>query len=80
MCNVFARRINWIERDGAASDSRRRCVSHAPDSRGCTGHPDTCGKPDVAELRGAMAHADWGMGIRAGFLDNAYPPPTRVQY
>src|SRR5262245_11616456 len=27
--------------------------------KGCTGYPDTCGNPYVAELRGAMEYAAW---------------------
>lgn len=30
---------------------------HADRVRGCTGYPDTCGNPYVAELRGAMEYA-----------------------
>ena len=33
---------------------------HADRVRGCTGYPDTCGNPYVAELRGAMEYAAWG--------------------
>jgi hypothetical protein len=33
---------------------------HADRVKGCTGYPDTCGNPYVAELRGAMEYAAWG--------------------
>lgn len=33
---------------------------HADRVRGCTGYPDTCGNPYMAELRGAMEYAAWG--------------------
>ena len=32
---------------------------HAERVKGCTGYPDTCGNPYVAELRGAMDYAAW---------------------
>jgi len=32
---------------------------HAERVKGCTGYPDTCGNPYVAELRGAMEYAAW---------------------
>ena len=32
---------------------------HADRVKGCTGYPDTCGNPYVAELRGAMEYAAW---------------------
>ena len=32
---------------------------HADRVKGCTGYPDTCGNPYVAELRGAMDYAAW---------------------
>lgn len=32
---------------------------HAERVKGCTGYPDTCGNPYVAELRGAMEWAAW---------------------
>lgn len=33
---------------------------HADRVKGCTGYPDTCGNPYVAEMRGAMEYAAWG--------------------
>src|SRR5215510_5368554 len=32
---------------------------HADRVKGCTGYPDTCGNPYVAELRGAIDYAAW---------------------
>ena len=32
---------------------------HAERVKGCTGYPDTCGNPYVAELRGALEFAAW---------------------
>lgn len=39
---------------------------HAERVKGCTGYPDTCGNPYVAELRGAMEYAAWSFLKRDG--------------
>ena len=53
---------------------------HAERVKGCTGYPDTCGNPYVAELRGAMEWAAWQFLKRdAKMTYYAYANTDRVE-
>ena len=53
---------------------------HADRVKGCTGYPDTCGNPYVAELRGAMEYAAWSFLKRdAKVTYYAYGNTDRVE-
>ena len=53
---------------------------HADRVKGCTGYPDTCGNPYVAELRGAMEYAAWGFLKRGGTVTYyAYGNTDRIE-
>lgn len=53
---------------------------HAERVKGCTGYPDTCGNPYVAELRGAMEYAAWSFLKRdAKVTYYAYGNTDRVE-
>ena len=53
---------------------------HAERVKGCTGYPDTCGNPYVAELRGAMEYAAWSFLRRdAKVTYYAYGNTDRVE-
>jgi hypothetical protein len=53
---------------------------HADRVKGCTGYPDTCNNPYVAELRGAMEYAAWSFLKRdAKVTYYAYGNTDRVE-
>ena len=53
---------------------------HAERVKGCTGYPDTCGNPYVAELRGAMDYAAWNFIKRdAKVTYYAYANSDRIE-
>jgi hypothetical protein len=53
---------------------------HAERVKGCTGYPDTCGNPYVAELRGAMEYAAWSFLKRDGKVTYyAYGNTDRIE-
>jgi hypothetical protein len=53
---------------------------HAERVKGCTGYPDTCGNPYVAELRGAMDFAAWNFIKRdAKVTYYAYANTDRIE-
>ena len=53
---------------------------HAERVKGCTGYPDTCGNPYVAELRGAMDFAAWNFIQRdAKVTYYAYANTDRIE-